>query len=314
MHSFFKQHVGPVMLLLAIILLPRVWVASQAVAPNKDAIRYWAAADLFILHSPFEAIRSLDSLPVYPAVLSLIKLAGWASTPELWWRSSQVLGIASYSLFLVSAYLAGSMMVGAPRAWWGCVLVSLLPRQLRYSVDILADNLLVAFLWVALLLWWWVVDRSKSRAWLLVVSLLLGFATLTRPEGYLWIGALLLATPLTGWGRGESGTSVVASIACLVAPLLILVGSYSLIRGEIAPSNTGRAMLGVTTRGNGPVKPTSRLRLMRGSRRARVPFFQLPVRGSSLFGNGLKRRAFCCFSSFWSESLAAGSVSVAADG
>jgi hypothetical protein len=244
------QHVGPVMLLLATILLPRVWVASQAVAPNKDAIRYWAAADRFILQSPVDAIRSLDSLPVYPVMLALIKSAGWASSPELWWRSSQILGIASYGIFLVSAYMAGSMLVGPTRAWWGCTLVGLLPRQIRYSVDILSDNILAAFLWLALVLWWWVMDRSRSSGWLLGVSILLGLAALSRPEAYLWIGVLLIATLATRWGKGSGVLAF--SMTCLVAPLIVIVGSYSFLRGEIAPSNTGRAMLGVTTAGERP--------------------------------------------------------------
>ncbi len=115
MNPSLQSRFGPAIMLVTIILLPRIWVASQAVAPNKDAIRYWAAADLFVLNPPIEAIGSIDSLPVYPAILAFIKSAGWATTPDLWWRSSQLVGMAFYAVFLLSAYGAGTMMVGAHR-------------------------------------------------------------------------------------------------------------------------------------------------------------------------------------------------------
>jgi hypothetical protein len=247
MNPSLQSRFGPAIMLVTIILLPRIWVASQAVAPNKDAIRYWAAADLFVLNPPIEAIGSIDSLPVYPAILAFIKSAGWATTPDLWWRSSQLVGMGFYAVFLLSAYGAGTMMVGAHQSWWGCLLVAFLPRQIRYSVDILADNVLAAFLWLALAIWWWVMDRDRSSGWLLVVSILLGLAALTRPEAYLWIGVLLLVTFVAERGRSAKRSGLIVSITCLLAPLVVLIGSYTFVRGEIAPSNTGRAMLGVTT-------------------------------------------------------------------
>lgn len=225
------------------VLLPRFIVAGLAVSPNKDAIRYWAAADQWLALPWRESLACMETLPVYPAALGWLKWSGWASTPEMWWRASQCLGIVCYLVVISAALVVGNWLVGQPRAWWGCLLVSLLPRQIRYSVDILADNMSAALLWSALALWYWGgMKSSRSASWLWV-SVLLGLAMLCRPDAYLWSVVLILVSAAMVFRRESPWLGLVY----LLAPMVILWGSHGLIRGELAPSNTARGILGVPT-------------------------------------------------------------------
>ncbi|MBY0587422.1 hypothetical protein K2X85_09615 [bacterium] len=231
--------------LVLLILIPRCWVALRAVSPNKDAIRYWSAADQWLTLPASQALTAIETLPVYPALLAGIKWFGGATTPEAWWRSSQALGILAYLLFLLAAFGVGIRLFGPIRAWWGCALVSLLPRQIRYSVDILADNVSAALLWSALAVLLFAMTKPRSYVSLGLVSLLLGFAALTRPDALVW-GLVLGGMALVLVWKKELR---LAQLMLLVMPSVILLSAHAYLRGEISPSNTARAFVGNATAG-----------------------------------------------------------------
>jgi len=234
-----------------IVLIPRLLTLSFAVAPARDAIRYWSAADLFYTQSFLSALRGADSYPVYPISLAVLKWAGFANTPEMWWRSTQCWSLFCYVAFLWFSFLVGRRLFGVTMACWGVVLVSILPRQIRYSVDVLSDNLCVALSMASL---WMLIDSMdrKSR-WhrigqLIGAGIVLGLASLTRIESLIIPLAFLCS--LVARSVFRSRVNLVTSFAAFTAyaiPILLLVGGYVAIRGELSPRNTARAILSQQT-------------------------------------------------------------------
>ena len=245
------------MLVLAlIVLLPRFVVLYLAVSPARDAIRYWSAADLFVTQPFLNALRGADCYPIYPFTLAVLKWAGLADTPELWWRSSQLWSLACYFALLTFAFLLGRRVWGMKVAWWGVALISLLPRQLRYSVDVLSDNLSAALAMFAL---WLIVEAwsrepkanavDRKETWLLLVAgLAIGLASLTRIESLVvaisFVAAMISRMFLAD--RINLGRCSI-QLATFILPVVILISGYVGLRGELSPRNTARAILSQQT-------------------------------------------------------------------
>jgi hypothetical protein len=247
MDGSVRRYAWAVFSLLALALAPRLLAIAWGVSPNNDAIRYWSGADRFLTLPFAQALASLDSLPLYPMLLALLKGLGLGQTPEGWWRSSQALGLISYLVFLGTAFGVGCQFIGPVRAWWACAWISLLARQVRYSVDILADNLSSALLWIALAGWLHAFGTRGRPRVLAASSLVMGGAMLTRPESVLWWGILLLATVVRSIQLGSLPRTLLVSTLLWVVPAGGLVGLHLAIRGEVSPSNTSRALLGSIT-------------------------------------------------------------------
>lgn len=236
---------------LLTVLIPRLLTLIFAVAPARDAIRYWSAADLFYTQPFLSALRGADSYPIYPLSLATLKWIGLANTPEMWWRSSQLLSLACYVTFLWFSYLVGRRLFGSRIACWGIVLVSILPRQIRYSVDVLGDNLSVALSMASLWMILGAVDRPRSARQVIqfmIAGLVLGLASLTRIESLIIPLAVIWAFVV--WFTFHSrriAWAVPFQATAYLLPIVLLVGGYIVARGELSPRNTARAILSQQT-------------------------------------------------------------------
>lgn len=234
-----------------IVLIPRLLTLIFAVAPARDAIRYWSAADLFYTQPFLSALRGADSYPIYPLSLATLKWFGLANTPEMWWRSSQLLSLACYVTFLWFSYLVGRRLFGSRIACWGIVLVSILPRQIRYSVDVLSDNLGVALGMASLWMLLRAVDQPRSvrqMFQLVCAGFVLGIAALTRIESVIVPLAVICAFVV--WFTFHSrriAWAVPFQATAYILPIVLLVGGYIAARGELSPRNTARAILSQQT-------------------------------------------------------------------
>ncbi|MBX9656495.1 glycosyltransferase family 39 protein [bacterium] len=236
---------------LLIVLIPRLLTLIFAVAPARDAIRYWSAADLFYTQPFLSALRGADSYPIYPLSLATLKWIGLANTPEMWWRSSQLLSLACYVTFLWFSYLVGRRLFGSRIACWGIVLVSILPRQIRYSVDVLSDNLGVALSMASLWMLLRAIDQPHSVRQVIqfmIAGLVLGLASLTRIQSLIIPLAVIWAFVV--WFTFHSrriAWAVPFQATAYLLPIVLMVGGYIAARGELSPRNTARAILSQQT-------------------------------------------------------------------
>jgi hypothetical protein len=223
--------------LVAIVVAPRVWAAARAVAPARDAFRYWSASTCLQQYPLAVAAGWIDCQPLYPLTLAWIPGTGFSADAATGWRTSQAWSVACSTWFILAAFAAGSRIFGAPVAWLGCVFASVLPRQIRYSVDVLSDNLHAA-LWMtafALLAWSW----PARRRWGLVAAAAAGIATglawWTRFEAILLPAAFatamlarqVLAADRLSWGRWLLRTGA------YLAPIALAIVAYAELRGGL---------------------------------------------------------------------------------
>lgn len=242
------HHAAAALFLLAIVVLPRLWAASRAVAPARDAFRYWSAAACLSEFPLSFSVQAIDCQPLYPATLASIGSVAFTMEPVDCWRRAQAWSIFCAAWFYLAAYVAGLRIFPIPIAWLGCALVSLLPRQIRYSVDVLSDNLHAA-LWMtalAALVWSW-DRRSRGRFVLLAAAgLVTGLAFWTRFEALLLPAAFVVAMTarqcfaidrltLAEWGLRFS---------LYLVPAWLAVAGYGQLRGELAARHTVQVLVG----------------------------------------------------------------------
>lgn len=240
------------LLLVAIVVAPRIWAASRAVAPARDAFRYWSASTCLQQYPLALAAGWIDCQPLYPLTLAWIPGTGFGVDAETGWRTSQAWSVVCYTWFILAAYAAGAKIFGAPVAWLGCVFASVLPRQIRYSVDVLSDNLHAA-LWMtgfALLAWSW---SERSRWALLSVAaagLATGLAWWTRFEAILLPAAFtaaMLARQVFGADRPSWGRALLWTAAYL-APIALAIAAYAELRGGMVARTTVTSIVASTGR------------------------------------------------------------------
>lgn len=235
-------------LIVALVLLTRIPAAVSAIAPARDATRYWRAAVLLETEPLSVAVRQMDCHPLYPATLSmahaLVAWFGEIDGPSDWLRASQLVGIASTVLFMISAYEVGCRLWTPTISLLGCLLVQFLPRQVHYSVDVLGD-VLHAALWmtsVLFLLRSWERPRWRDA---LACGAFAGAAYWTRTEALLLPIVALLATTVRQCVR--SWRLDVRSWATICVGLWVglasLAAPYAITVGSISPTPTSKRMM-----------------------------------------------------------------------
>lgn len=259
--SFFAVPARTIALLVLLALIPRVWMASQQIAPARDTFRFWDAARAYEQLPFVSAVRAMQVHPLYPITFSWAKY-GWTTLtgqdgPRAWVRAALVWNLFSYLVFLSLAFLAGAQIWNPRLAFWGCLAIALVPRQVSYSVDVLSDNLHAA-LWMSsffcLVLAW-----KSHKTWLFILAgLFAGLAYWTRIEAILLPCTFLAALGITLWyspWRWSWRRSVAAFLAFFL-PWGFLFGGYCWLRGNITPRDSGFAVLGTRTLGQQPLPIT----------------------------------------------------------
>lgn len=237
------------LLLVAGVVVPRLLVVFFAVSPARDAMRYWSAADYCLAQPGPAALSLMDCQPLYPMSLALFKWVGLAQTPEAWWRASQIWSVAAYLGFILSAYALGRRLWGRSVAFWGVLAVSFLPRQLRYSSDVLSDNLFSFLVLLGLVFWFMAARESRLNGLgAFGAGVVWSLAFLTRVEAIVCVGSVVLATLIHLALRPRIGVlPVFVRLVAMLLPLALTVTALTSVRGPLTVSNTARAVVGAST-------------------------------------------------------------------
>lgn len=231
----WRTHVINLVILCVVIVLPRILVIAYTVAPARDALRYIHAAQQFESKPFLEATAAVPAHPGYPVTLYWIHELWVLLTADMgpygWMWAAQIWSVVCFTVFLSLAYLAGSMLWNANIAVLGCLAVSLLPRPMTYSVDVLTDNLHAA-IWMgtfALLVWHW-----QRPAWWkpFLAGIGAGLAYWTRLEAFILpcvvVGGVALSS--IRWRWSLAGMTLIS----FALPFVILAGSYMKTIGGIS--------------------------------------------------------------------------------
>ena len=262
LRRFWASTLGPPLLVVVIVLLPRLCAAAFIVTPARDMVRYVEGAEALRTLPLRDAVRSMDSHPLYPAALSgaqtLLSRYFGVSGPMSWVTAGEVVGITCYILFLLTAYAAGAKMLNRNASFWGCVIVALLPRQVSYSVDVLTDSL-HAWLWMTSFYFLMEVERPHLAWRFGLAGLFAGFAFWTRAEAMflpllaLLGGAIIQTVPR--WRIPWRRAGVCAAAFGIAWGMT--AGSFIATLGKLSNRNSAAALTGQETTAEPIVAPSN---------------------------------------------------------
>jgi len=180
--------------------------------------------------------------PGYPVLIMaahrLARVIDVGDSTMGWVYTAQSVTLLFRVLAVIPLYFIGRRMVGAKRAFVGCLLIAILPDLAAYGSDALSDWPNVFFVACGLAL---LMRSASGGSWWLsgVAGMMAGIAYLMRPEGAivvvvggLWAGWQSVVTRHLSRGR-----AVIAGLA-LLAGFVMFAGPYMAAKGAVFPKKS----------------------------------------------------------------------------
>jgi hypothetical protein len=218
--------------------------------PAQDGLKLIRFAKQFQSQPWADVVRSSDVHPLYPALVATVepvvaRLAG--EGPDSWRIASQLVSmLAAVALLWPLHSLAGALFDGRT-ATFAVFLYILLPVPAAIGHDTLTDSLASFFLISSLCTGERALRREDWRS-ALACGLIGGIGYLARPEVVL----APIVVCLVGATRAIRSVSVVerrrsfSRLAASACGMLLLIGVYTLIKGEVSEKLSLRVGMGTT--------------------------------------------------------------------
>jgi hypothetical protein len=213
------------------------FAVARTLLPAQDGLKFIRVARQFHNQPWADVVRGADVHPLYPALIALAEpvVARFAGPGPHAWRiaAQSVAALSAVALIFPVAWLARGLF-GPGIAVLAGFLTLFLPRVAELGRDTLADSLGLLATFLALALGARAL-RDGDRRIALGSGLAAGLGYLARPEVILAPVAIGL-TWLAGLG-GRSrriALSRLSSVMVLFAAVLVSVGGYALVKGEVS--------------------------------------------------------------------------------
>lgn len=249
-HGQLRNVLIDLLIIAVVAAIPRLAAVAWTVAPARDAFRFIDAAQLLQQQPFLDAVRQINVHPLYP--LTLIGAHHvWTSVTGsddayAWLYAGQLWSVVSYIGFLFASYAAGSQLWGRRLALLGCLAISLTPRQVSYSADLLSDSFHAAM--------WMTAFAFVVCAWRRQSGLVMALGAFFAAAAY-WTRVEAVLLPLTVGATAVTAQLLPAwrlpwrqwakLLACFSLCYLPLAGAYSWTIGRISARSTAMVMLGV---------------------------------------------------------------------
>lgn len=229
---------------LSILLLAGGWRVLQAwhlPALSRDGVGFcWYARALGAEGLSYLRTPAAQQHPLYPVLILGTQRAacfvGMPDEPLTWQRSGQLVGmVAGLAVVALSGAIAYRLVqrLDVPvspgaAALVAMLLAALLDRNIALSVDVMSDQVHLAFFLFAV----WLLLRLDSWRAATFCGFAAGLAFLTRPEGAVPVLGGLAVLARTG-GRVPA-TQLLGRAAVLVGAFAVCAGAYWLSVGELS--------------------------------------------------------------------------------
>src|SRR5262245_33928087 len=189
----------PVLALIALALVLRVWVIARAEVAARDSVGFVRYALRLEREPFFEVIRTAEQPPGYPLVVMLVSwpVRAWVGgvNCDTMVLSAQLANALMAALSIPFMFLLGRELCDKRIGWLAAGMFLLLPAWVKLTSDGLSEG---SFLfWLSLTVWLGArALRRPTALRFLLCGLAAGFGYLTRPEGLelaAAIGAMLFA-------------------------------------------------------------------------------------------------------------------------
>jgi 4-amino-4-deoxy-L-arabinose transferase-like glycosyltransferase len=238
-----KTDLKNIAILTLVNLIIGIYLISTMVLISKDGTLYINSAKQFAIQNLIEATRNIEVCPAYPFLIySAHKTAGLFTHNESlqrWIISAQAVSLLSKLIASIMLYFIGSFFVGRKKAFWGVLILSLLPDAAEYGSDALSEWPHIMFLTIGFLLLLWGSKYRKS--WMFgLVGIVAGLGYLVRTEGcqlVLYGGAWLVYNLLKPQEKMKRIRAIDALIL-LVAGFAVIAAPYMKLKGYVFPDQT----------------------------------------------------------------------------
>jgi hypothetical protein len=218
-----------------------IYLICTTVLISKDGTLYIDCAKQFVSNNfVVEAVRNMPVCPGYPFLIYLMhKTAGLFSNAESlqsWIVSAQAVSLLSKLIASAALYFAGSYFAGRKAAFWGVLILSILPDSAEYGSDALTEWPQLMFLATGFLLLLWGAQYRKS--WMFGwAGIAAGLGYLVRSEScqlILYGGVWLIFNLIRPEGKMRR-TKAAGALILLAAGFAIVAAPYMKLKGYVFP-------------------------------------------------------------------------------
>ena len=223
-------------------LLHAVGIARSSV-PAQDGLKFLRVAREFHSRPWAEVIRRSDQHPLYPASIALMQpvVGKFFETPAESWRiAAQVVSALASIATIAPLYSLSRRLFDAATATMAALLFVLLPTLAEVGHDTLADPLALLATASSLAFGLHVVESRRFRD-AIGCGVAAGLGYLARPEVAI-VPMAMAITAIVSWSpRFRLGS--LRPMAAMSLGLLVIVGSYAVVKGEVSEKLTVRKAL-----------------------------------------------------------------------
>jgi 4-amino-4-deoxy-L-arabinose transferase-like glycosyltransferase len=225
-------------ILAAVALAVGIYLAAAAVVISEDGVTYIERARR--LAAEPDTVFNLKEPPGLPILIyglhSFFGLFTRRDTPALWIASGQAISLVFRVLTIVVLYCLGRRLLDRRSAFWGGLILIVLPYPAYFGSDVLRDWPHLFFLTAGLLLLYEAVRREKGLLFFLA-GLASGLGYVIRPEGaqVMLYGAVFFAVHLVTALRHKRPAGRWRVYLWLAAGFLVIFFILAWLRQDMIP-------------------------------------------------------------------------------
>lgn len=252
-------HRIPVAGLLGILLLfaagIHAWVIANTYVPARDSIGLLRMADALGSRPWGDVLRENQQPPGYPALVLVFSrlihpLSDSRGQAETAVFSGQLANALPAILLVIPMFYLGRELFGRRVGFWAALLFQFLPLAAHVTSDVLSEGLFLLLAATALLFACQGL-RKRSTVHFLLCGFFSGFAYLTRPEGALIAGVVLLVLVALQFQRTRNWPwrNAFACSICLLTATIAVASPYMFVIGGITNKPAALELFGAAESG-----------------------------------------------------------------
>ena len=228
--------------------------------PAQDGLKFLRVARQFQVQPWDDVVRSSDQHPLYPAFVALaepvVSLAIGKGS-DAWRIAAQGVSMLAALALLWPLHSMTRRLFDERTANLAVFLYALLPFPAAIGHDTLSDSLALSFTVAALCLG---EATLRTRSWLAAIGCgaAAGLGFLARPEVAL-VPPVVVIAAMWGWRSWRDEMAVFGRLVALSASILVFVGAYAMVKGEVSEKLSIRWSTRIGTQSYAARKPPLKL-------------------------------------------------------
>jgi hypothetical protein len=228
--------------------------------PAQDGLKFLRFARQFQTQPWEDVVRSADQHPLYSAFIALsepLVSVFVGEGPRAWRVAAQGVSMLAAVGLLWPLHSLTRRLFDERTANLTILLYALLPFPAEIGHDTLSDSLALGFLVTGLCLGEQVL---RSRSWRSAIGcgVAVGLGYLTRPEVAL-VAPVVVIAAMGRWRPWAEEMAVFGRLVVLSASVLVFVGGYAFVKGEVSEKLSLRWSSGLGVNNHTPKKPPALL-------------------------------------------------------